>query len=178
MAKICISREFRLLCLRSSGPVTDWLRALANLAYENSGGKGVGAVGMCITGKFALSMMLEPVMLAPVLSQPSLPVFPSSALDIAPGELRSVKERLDREDLTVRAYRFANDKIRRKGRFTAYRNALGEDRFLGDATLQNSDANTKGNPHSVLTKHLTDEDGSKTREKRDEVLAFLRMRVL
>jgi len=178
LAKICISREFHLLCSRSSGPIADWLRELAKLAHRESGGKGVGAVGMCITGNFALSMMLEPAMLAPVLSQPSLPFLPASALHIAPDELQDVKERLDREDLTVRGYRFENDKFCKKERFAAYREALG-DRFIGDETLRNSDANPAagGNPHSVLTEHLIDKDGSKTREKRDEVLAFLRMRL-
>jgi hypothetical protein len=94
--------------------------------------------------------------------------------------LLTVKERLDRDDLTVRAYRFENDKLCRKGRFASYRKALG-DRFVGDETLHDTDANQAANmknPHFVLTEHLIDEDGSKTREKRDEVLTFLKLRLL
>ena len=67
MIRGCISREFRAFAANASSPVTEWLRALAAHAHPLSGGKGVGAIGMCFTGNFALSMMLEPAMLAPVL---------------------------------------------------------------------------------------------------------------
>ena len=41
---------------------------------SNAAAPGVGAVGMCFTGSFALAMMTEPAVVAPVLSQPSLPL--------------------------------------------------------------------------------------------------------
>ncbi len=107
--QICVSREFHLFNSYSSGPIADWLRGLAALAHLESGGEGVGAVGMCVTGNFALSMMLEPAMLAPVLSQPSLPFGNHAGMHIGHDELRAVRERLDRDDLTVRAYRFRGD---------------------------------------------------------------------
>ncbi len=50
-----------------------WLRALAAKAHQECGGPGVGAIGMCMTGSFALAMALEPAVLAPVMSQPALP---------------------------------------------------------------------------------------------------------
>jgi dienelactone hydrolase len=68
----CVSAEFRAFGAGGSSPVTRWLRALANLAHSECGGPGVGAIGMCFSGNFALSMMLESSMLAPVLSQPAL----------------------------------------------------------------------------------------------------------
>src|SRR5262249_53692473 len=83
----CISAEFRAFPANASGPVTQWLRALAAHAHPLCGGKGVGAIGMCFTGNFALSMMLEPAMLAPVLSQPSLPLARAGGMHIAPDEL-------------------------------------------------------------------------------------------
>jgi dienelactone hydrolase len=61
-----ISREFTLLAANKASPVTEWLRALARLAHEECGGHGIGAIGMCLTGGFALSMALEPVVLARV----------------------------------------------------------------------------------------------------------------
>ena len=70
---------------------------------------------MCFTGNFALSMMLEPAMLAPVLSQPSLPMFQAGGMHIAPDELAAVKARMEREDLTVLAYRFAGDPFCKRG---------------------------------------------------------------
>ena len=65
---LCISREFTLLASNKASPVTEWLRALARLAHQECGGRGVGAIGMCLTGGFALSIALDPVVLAPILN--------------------------------------------------------------------------------------------------------------
>lgn len=174
----CVSAEFRAFAAHSSSPVTSWLRALAAHAHPLCGGKGVGAIGMCFTGNFALSMMLEPAMLAPVLSQPSLPLLQAGGMHIAPDELHAVKERLEREDLTVLAYRFAGDAFCRAERFAAYQAALG-DRFqarvLPDGCA-NPDAPMK-NPHSVVTVHLIDENDQPTRQAVDEIIGFFRQRL-
>ena len=85
LQRACVSAEFRAFASNESSPVTQWLRALARLAHEECGGPGVGAIGMCFTGNFALTMMLEPAMLAPVLCQPSLPLNDPAGLEIAPG---------------------------------------------------------------------------------------------
>src|SRR6266702_2537981 len=125
----CVSAEFRALAAGRSSQVTQWLRALARLAHEQCGGPGVGAIGMCFTGNFALTMMLEPAMLAPVLSQPSLPLDDPGGIEIAPEELAAVRRRLEQDDLTVMGYRFAGDRFCRAERFAAYSQALGE-RFV------------------------------------------------
>ncbi len=174
----CISREFRAFAANDSGPVTRWLRALAAHAHGEAGGKGVGAIGMCFTGNFALSMMLEKAVLAPVLSQPSLPIGKPAGLHIAPDELAAVKARMEAEDLTVRAYRFAGDKFCRAERFAAYQAALG-DRFEGRVLpdeAANPDA-TMANPHCVVTHHLIDEEGQPTRAALDEILGFFALRL-
>src|SRR4051794_5074138 len=182
--RACMSAEFRAMAANASSPVTQWLRALARLAHGECGGPGVGAIGMCFTGNFALTMMLEPAMLAPVLSQPSLPLREPAGLEIAPEELAAVRARLDREDLTVLAFRFAGDKICRAERFAAYAAALG-DRFIG-RELPDEAANTDVSPffasrvpfpHSVVTQHLIDEAGQPTMAARDEILAFFRKRL-
>jgi dienelactone hydrolase len=179
MLKGCVSAEFRAFAANASSPVTQWLRALAADAHPQCGGKGVGAIGMCFTGNFALSMMLEPAMLAPVLSQPSLPLGRAGGLHIGPDELRAVKERLDREDLTVLGYRFEGDRFCRAARFAAYQQALG-DRFqarvLPDSAA-NPDAPMK-NPHSVVTLHLIDEHNQPTRKAVDEIIGFFRTRLI
>ena len=54
----CVNAEVRALGAGATSPVTMWLRALARLAHAECGGPGVGAVGMCFTGNFALTMML------------------------------------------------------------------------------------------------------------------------
>ena len=176
--RACVSREFRAFAANASSPVTQWLRALAAHAHPLCGGKGVGAIGMCFTGNFALSMMLEPAMLAPVLSQPSLPMGQAAGMHIAPDELAAVKKRMDAEDLTVLAYRFEGDSFCRAQRFSAYQQALG-DRFEGRVlpdSAANPDAMMK-NPHSVVTAHLIDEAGQPTRAAVDEILAFFQSRL-
>jgi dienelactone hydrolase len=177
MVRACISREFRAFAANQSSPVTRWLRALAAHALPLCGGRGVGAIGMCFTGNFALSMMLEPAVLAPVLSQPSLPMFQSGGMHIAPEELAAVKARMEREDLTVLAYRFEGDRFCRAERFAAYEAALG-DRFLG-RVLPDSCAlpGTPMRPHSVVTLHLIDREGEPTRSAVDEILGFFKTRL-
>jgi dienelactone hydrolase len=120
VARACISKEFRAFASNASSPVTQWLRVLASQAHQECGGKGVGAIGMCFTGNFALSMMLEKAVIAPVLSQPSLPMNNPAGLAIAPEELAAVKARMEADDLTVLAYRFEGDSFCRAERFAAY----------------------------------------------------------
>lgn len=179
LARACISAEFRAFSSNASSPVTQWLRALAALAHGESGGNGVGAIGMCFTGNFALAMMLEKSVVAPVLSQPSLPLHNPSGLAIAPEELAAVRARMEADDLTVLAYRFAGDTFCRAERFAAYEAALG-DRFIGKVlpdSAANPDAPLK-TPHSVVTLHLIDEAGQPTVQARDDILAFFRARLI
>jgi len=174
---LCISREFTILSANRSSPVTDWLRALARLAHEECGGPGVGAIGMCVTGGFALSMAIDPVVLAPILAQPGTPAFDAAALDIAPADLERVRQRT-REGLELRGYRFEGDPLCRASRFATLRNTFGA-AFTG-IELPDSAGNPAGMkargkpPHSVFTGDLIDAAGQPTREAVDEVIGFFR----
>ena len=64
-AGVCIRREFNCLTAGKSSPITNTLRSLCAKVHRDRGGKGVGAIGMCFSGGFVLSMMLEPALLAP-----------------------------------------------------------------------------------------------------------------
>lgn len=180
LERACMSAEFRAFAGNGASPVTRWLRALARLAHDECGGAGVGAIGMCFTGNFALSMMIEPAVLAPVLSQPALPLDEPAAIESPADELAAVRERLDRADLRVLAYRFDGDRFCTAERFRAYADALG-DRFEGRVlpdTAANPDpppffADVVASPHSVLTAHLIDREGEPTIAARDEIIAFL-----
>lgn len=183
--RACVSAEFQAFAANASSPITRWLRALARAVHGECGGPGVGAIGMCFTGNFALSMMLEPAMLAPVLCQPSLPLGSPDALNIAPEEAQQVRERLEREELTVLAYRFDDDRFCTAQRFAAYAAALGPrfvPRVLPAAAANPSPppffAEIVGCPHSVVTAHLIDAAGEPTIAARDEILAFFRQRLL
>jgi dienelactone hydrolase len=177
----CVSREFVILATGRTSPVIDWLRALASFEHARCGGPGVGAVGMCYTGGYALAMATEDVLLAPVLSQPSmpLPLTPGQrrSIDISPDDLATVKHRCAR-GLTVLGLRFKGDWFVPAERFEFLREQLG-DAFVA-VELDDADANPEGAfpPHSVLTEHLIDEPGHTTRAALDQVLDLFRTRLL
>lgn len=172
-AKVCVSREFFLFnSADRASPVVEWLKALAAFAHGECGGRGVGAIGMCLTGNFALSMLLEPAVRAGVLCQPSMPANDPAGLHIAPDDLSAVKARLDAEDLTVLAYRFAGDRLCPAARFLALEAALGDRVKTTTIADEHARQGTGIPPHSVVTTHLIDEAGQPTRQARDEILAF------
>lgn len=176
--EMCVSREFTLFVSNRRSPITDWLRRLAQVAHEECGGPGVGAIGMCLTGGFALSMAIDPIVLAPVLAEPSLPALNPAALDIAPDELKCVRSRLRENGLEVRGYRFEGDKLCRQARFDTLQRELG-DLFIGKV-LPDSAGNPAGMksegkpPHSVFTRDLIDAEGEPTREAANDVIEFFK----
>ncbi|MHB8219704.1 MAG: dienelactone hydrolase family protein [Acidimicrobiales bacterium] len=182
MIPVCISREFSVLAMRRTSPVIAWLRELARDEHAKCGGPGVGAVGMCLTGGFALAMMVDDEMVAPVLSQPSLP-FPVSRrhradLGISDSDLARVKERVA-AGACVLGLRFSDDPFCFADRFDRLRSELG-DGFVA-VELDSSPGNPYGHPrhaHSVLTEHLDDRPGTPTRAALDTVLAFFADRLL
>lgn len=183
--RTCVSAEFRSAGADRPSPVMTWLRALAVGAHQACGGPGVGAVGMCFTGNFALAMMLAGPTMAPVVCQPSLPLEDPAAVGVPKAELATIRRRLEAEDLAVLGFRFAGDRWCTAARFAAYAEALGP-RFVA-RTLPDAAANPEpppffrdvvGGPHSVVTAHLVDAQGEPTLAARDEILAFLAARLL
>lgn len=182
LAKVCISREFTLMAVGRTSPVTTWLRALARDEHGRCGGPGVGAIGMCLTGGFALAMMVDDVVLAPVLSQPSLP-FPLGAsrrraIGISEEDTRRVVERVAAGTCLL-GLRFSGDRASPPERFETLRALLG-DGFVG-IELDSSPGNRYGHrksAHSVLTEDLDDRPGTPTREALNQVLDLFRSRLL
>ncbi len=182
MLRACISREFTVWATGRTSPVIGWLRALAAAEHERCGGPGVGAVGMCFTGGFALAMAADERIIAPVLSQPSLP-FPMTpaqrgSIDISAQDLAAVKHRCANDGLRVVGLRFKGDRFVPAKRFAFLRRELG-DAFVA-VELEDDDANPDGvmPPHSVLTEHLVDAPGTPTRAALDLVLELFRERLL
>lgn len=183
IARLCVSREFTLLARRKASPVTGWLRALGRDLHERAGGPGIGAIGMCLTGGFALAMAVDPVLLAPVLSQPALPFAwtPAHARDlgISDDDLQVVRRRCQDEGLCVMGLRFRRDPMSPRARFDRLAAELG-DHFVG-IEIDPADANPAARPvppHSVVTTDLIDEPGQPTYEARERVLALFRERLL
>jgi dienelactone hydrolase len=170
-----------MLATNRPSPVTRYLRELA--AHENAacGGPGVGVVGMCLTGNFALAMSVDPLIVAPVMSQPSLPLPLGARRRRSPGVgagvLDAVRRRAD-DGLCVMGLRFSGDTKSPAPRFAALTGALG-DGFLA-VEIDSSPANQWGyraGAHSVLTQDYVDTPGSPTRAAMDQVLDFLSSRL-
>ncbi len=119
-ARVCISREITCMARRQASPVTEWLRALCRDVHERCGGPGVGVVGMCATGGFALALLMEPSVLTSVLSQPSFPLPLTQAhkadLGISQDELAAVKARCE-QGASILGLRFTEDRFCRPERF-------------------------------------------------------------
>ncbi len=181
LARLCVSREWHVLASNRSSPIADWLRALAKHAHLEIGGKGVGAVGMCVSGNFALTMTLDPWVVAPVMGHPSfpLPVTPAkaAALHVTSETLTNARRRITDEGLKVLGLRFHGDILFcRAARFATLRKELG-DGFEGIELPARSAKPQPEPPHSVLTIGLVDREGEPTREAVDRVLGFLAERL-
>lgn len=181
LGPICISREFVVLATGLTSPVVHWLRALAEHEHRRCGGPGVGAVGMCFTGGFALAMAVDDRLIAPVLSQPGLPLAFTArqkcSIDISPSDMARIKQRCA-DGLSVMGLRFRGDRRSPAQRFDFLRDQLG-DAFTA-IELDDADANPDAvlSPHSVLTEHLIDEPGQPTHAALHQVLDFLGSRLL
>ncbi|MGD0189638.1 MAG: dienelactone hydrolase family protein [Rhizomicrobium sp.] len=176
---ICIRREFAVWATDRSSPIVDWLRALAKTAHAQCGGKGVGAVGMCFTGNFALAMMTEPSVVAPVLSQPSLPLPLGQkrkvSIGVSPAEIRCARERFEKEDLSMIGLRFFGDRSVPDERFDTFRREFGN-RFEAIEIDPKDSAPGPVGAHSVLTVNLQDWDGTPTKRAEERVIQFFRER--
>ena len=147
MSKVCISREFTTMALNKTSPIIAWLRALGRDLHTELGGKGIGALGMCFSGGFALGMMIDDHLAAPVLSQPSLPFTVgkkrAADLNLSPDDARAVQRRAA-EGCQVLGLRFTEDKLV-GDRFESLR------KLIGDAFIGIELPSQKKSDHSVLT---------------------------
>ncbi len=173
IAKACVTREFSVFAARESSPITVWLRALARDLHDRCGGPGVGAIGMCLTGNFALAMAVDDAMLAPVLSQPSLPILPHQRreLHVSDEDLARVRQRTVDDGLEVLGLRFKRDPACPGARFERLSEELG-DAFIR-IELEPSSANPRGRPvppHSVVTTDCIDREGEPTHAALQRVL--------
>lgn len=178
LKNICVRREFSVWKDGRSSPIVDWLRALARKAHEDCGGKGVGAVGMCFTGGFALAMMTEPAVVAPVLSQPSLPLKDKGGLDCSASELACAKRRFKDEDLSLLALRFSSDKLVPDARIARLKAEFGDKVEVVELADEDAAPGVPMEPHSVLTLHLhRSVPDSGSMKARDKVIAFFKEKV-
>jgi dienelactone hydrolase len=169
-ARVCISNEFHCFAHQKSSPITRWLRSLSTVRIRpRCPGPGIGAIGMCFSGGFVLSLFVNDQLLAPVLCQPGLP-FPSlkpgagAALAVSPEDL---KEALA-SDAPILGFRFEGDPICPKQRFETLRSTFGS-RFEGHEL--------PGTEHSVMTLAFVNQRAHPTFQARERLFAFLHERL-
>ncbi|MEP9365256.1 dienelactone hydrolase family protein [Nocardioides sp. CN2-186] len=158
LPKLCVSKEFTTMAVGQTSPIAVWLRSLARTLHEELGGPGVGALGMCFTGGFALAMMVDTSVVAPVLAQPSLPFAVGrkrgADLNLSPADLSTVKERVA-GGCQVLGLRYKSD-MAVGTRFETLT------RELGDGFIR---VEFDGKGHSTVTEH-------RQQEAVDRVLSF------
>lgn len=184
IAGLCISREITVFASGRTSPIVEWLRPLAREAHGECGGKGVGTIGMCLTGGFALAMATDPSVLAPVLSQPGLPAGKKKTgeIDVSPGDVATIRRRTVDEGLCVRGYRFDGDPVSKPERFDTLQREFGA--AFKPTVLPQSAGNPNGlkaqgrSSHSVFTTDLIDAEGEPTKQAAEAVIGFFRERLI
>lgn len=169
-AFFCMRREFSLFENRKSGPIVDWLRALCQQLRSDHGVTGVGVIGMCLTGNFAISLIADDAVLASVASQPSLPFGSQHSLQMSPEEVVAVRAAID-EKGPLKAYRFEGDSWCKAAKFDGLRISLN------DGKERISTKTLPGNAHAVLTGEFRDEEGHPTYEAFVEVVDYFQTRL-
>jgi len=164
LARLCVRNEFTKLATNVTSPIAGWLRALARSLHEQLGGPGVGAVGMCFTGGFALAMMVDAPVVAPVVAQPALPFAigrkRAADLNLSPADRAAMRDKAA-DGCPVLGLRYRSDRATGT-RFETLRHELG-DAFVA--------VEFDGRRHATLTE-------DRQQEAVDRVLAFFRARLL
>jgi dienelactone hydrolase len=162
----CMRREFSLFEANRSSPIVDWLKALCRDIKAQGQCKGVGVIGMCLTGNFAISLMGDDSVLAAVSSQPSMPLMKAAQLHMSTAEIATIRERID-ATAPLHAYRFEGDPLCNAVKFQAIEAA-----FNNDGVTRVHTHTLPGKGHSVLTLDFVDEQGHPTRTALDQILAY------
>lgn len=166
----CVRKEINIFARNQSSPIVDWLRDLCSDVRNRYRVEGVGVIGMCLTGNFAISLMADDNVLASVASQPSLPMFSQSSLHMSELDVMEISARLD-EHGPMLAYRFAGDKLCKAAKFEALDKAFNQDKERIKLT------EVPGNKHAMLTAHFIHEEGSPTQKALDEIITYFKSKL-
>jgi dienelactone hydrolase len=178
IARACVAREFAAFATNRQRPVSLFLRALARDLNASTPGKGVGVIGQCFTGGFALAAAVDDSVLAPVLSQPSVPLplgrTRRSDVGLSEAELTTIADRCANDGLCAMGLRFSEDWMAPGERFTALKERLGDafEVIEIDSRPGNEHGFAKA-AHSVLTDEVREIDGQPAYEARKRVVEFL-----
>ena len=177
--RVCVSHEFKCLAEREDSPITPWLRALSRDIYERMDGtEGIGVICLCLTGGFVLSLMADKHVLAPITSEPSLPLpaiteAAKRAFGVSDQDLTTSVER----DIPLLGFRFSNDLICPSQRFDALKEKFGDNFERHDITSPSPEYNIRDHAHAVLTEDYSNAPGHPTHIAFERVISFLTERL-
>ncbi|MFZ4893726.1 dienelactone hydrolase family protein [Plantibacter sp. Mn2098] len=183
VARLCVSAEFKAFATDARRPFADYLRALAVDLASRTPGHGVGVIGMCFTGGFALAAAMDDSVLAAVLSQPAAPFPISRARRMDPtmsaAEFDRVAERAADGSVCALGLRFSEDASVPRERFKTIADRLGDafEVIELDSSPGNAGGFAKG-AHSVITGEVRETPGHPALEARERVVAFLKERLV
>jgi dienelactone hydrolase len=182
LARGCVAKEFAAFATNKERPVSHYLRALARDLKEKTGSKGVGVIGQCFSGGFALAAAVDDSVLAPVLSQPSVPMALTAKHKRDPGlsegEMKVIEKRVAEDGLCALGLRFSGDPMAPKERFKTLKDRLGD--AFEVIELDSSPGNSHGfgrMAHSVLTLEVREVENQPAYEARKRVVQFLKERL-
>ena len=163
---MCMRKEFRLMASNASSPISDWLRLLCREVRDSRSVDGVGVIGMCLTGNFAITLIGDDSVLAAVASQPAMPFFKQRALHMSQTEIAISRQALEAKG-PMRVLRFEDDPLS-----TVEKSDCIHRTFNDDGHERVREIVIPGKGHSVLTLDFVDEAGHPTREALINVLAY------
>ncbi|WP_431237196.1 dienelactone hydrolase family protein [Mycolicibacterium aichiense] len=182
LARGCVAKEFAAFATNKERPVSHYLRALARDLKAKAGGKGVGVIGQCFSGGFALAAAVDDSVLASVLSQPSVPIAltPKQKRDpgMSEGELKVIEKRAADEGLCAMGLRFSEDPMAPAERFKTLKDRLGDSFEVIEIDSSKGNAHGFGRlAHSVLTLEVREVENQPAFEARKRVVQFLKDRL-
>lgn len=144
LLKLCVSREVHVFLTGRTSPVATWLRALAREVRGEH--PGVGVVGMCFSGGFAIAAAVDGSVTAAVASQPALPwpLLPGSGADLGlwRDDVACIRDRFRSGELGLLALRYTDDRASSRDRIERIKREFGPDAVIEPI----------GSAHSVLAR--------------------------
>ncbi|MEJ1961543.1 MAG: dienelactone hydrolase family protein [Gammaproteobacteria bacterium] len=161
--KLCISREFGRLQAGVSSPITMWLRALVDEIAARTGRERIGAIGMCLTGAFAIPLVLNPRVRAAIAAEPAIPFSLSyeiagigrgewmRQLNVSDAELAQSAQRAKSDSVPMLGMRFRADRLCPAERLARMHEAYGEQLQVEEYSFPSRVREIFDPPHAVLT---------------------------
>lgn len=160
--------------------VARWLNELLPSIHQKCGGKGVGVIGMCLTGSLPLALTGSGDVRAVVLCQPALPYFSHSGLDVSETDIKTAKD----HKVDILALKFSADGKSPDARWRTLEKKFSGENYPGnhyhELIIRSGDGSRyHAGAHSIFGEHFNDVKGddAPTHVALQRALGFLDNRI-